>query len=144
MRDGITTICITADAGTIKTKESERTVPLANHLLADGQFGAWLAEIMGGKCVDAAAFPSMAGRNRGPGDIAVQWFCQFRGAAGLPSVSLNRPHKFRHWIRTAMNALDVAEATQDAITGHAVGGSTGKKVYTHVPVPIMLAALNRG
>jgi hypothetical protein len=42
-----------------------------------------------------------------------------------------------------MNALDVAEVTQDAITGHSVGGSTGKQVYTHVPVPVMHAALNR-
>ncbi|MFL9901139.1 tyrosine-type recombinase/integrase [Paraburkholderia fungorum] len=143
VREGLTTIRITADAGTLKTKESERTVPLADHLLADAWFSEWLAGTMDGKRVDAAAFPSMARRTRGPGDTAVQWFYQFRDAAGLPSGGLNGSHKFRHWIRTAMNALDVAEATQDAITGHAVGGSTGKKVYTHVPLPVMHAALNR-
>ncbi|WP_027776602.1 DUF6538 domain-containing protein [Paraburkholderia caledonica] len=140
---GITTIRITDEAGAIKTAESERTVPLADNLLADEWFSAWLARIMDGTRNDAAAFPSMAGRARGPADTSVQWFRQFRKAAGLPPGTLNGSHKFRHWIRTAMNALDVAEATQDAITGHAVGGSTGKKVYTHVPVPIMHAALNR-
>ncbi|MBB2999791.1 integrase [Paraburkholderia tropica] len=142
-RDGITAIRITAEAGTVKTAESERTVPLANHLLADVWFSAWLAEVMDGKRLDTLAFPSMAGRARGPADTAVQWFKEFREAAGLPSGALNGSHKFRHWIRTAMNALDVAEATQDAITGHAAGGSTGKKVYTHVPLPVMHAALNR-
>ncbi|WP_042295682.1 DUF6538 domain-containing protein [Paraburkholderia bannensis] len=142
-QDGMTTIRITAEAGTVKTADSERTVPLANHLLADVWFSAWLAEVMDGKGGDAPALPSMAGRARGPADTAVQWFKEFRGAAGLPAGRLNGSHKFRHWIRTDMNALDVAEATQDAITGHAVGGSTGKKVYTHVPLPVMYAALNR-
>ncbi len=143
VQDGFTAIRITAEAGSVKTAESERTMPLANHLLADAWFSAWLAGVMDGKRVDAAVLPSMAGRTRGPGDTAVQWFRQFREAAGLPSGGLNGSHKFRHWIRTAMNALDVAEATQDAITGHAVGGSTGKKVYTHVPFAVMQAALNR-
>jgi integrase len=143
VQSGITTMRITADAGTVKTAESERTVPLANHLLADNWFSAWLVGVMDGNRTDAAAFPSMAGRARGPSDTAVQWFRKFRDVLGLPPGTLNGSHRFRHWIRTAMNALDVAEATQDAITGHAVGGSTGKKVYTHVPLPVMHAALNR-
>ncbi|MBN3856144.1 tyrosine-type recombinase/integrase [Paraburkholderia sp. Ac-20340] len=143
LRDGITAIHITAAAGTVKTADSERSVPLANHLLGDVWFSAWLEAVMDGKHADRAAFPSMAGRTRGPGDTAVQWFRAFRDVAGLPSGPLHGSHKFRHWIRTAMNALDVAEATQDAITGHTAGGSTGTKVYTHVPLPVMLAALNR-
>jgi integrase len=143
MRDGMTVIHITAAAGTVKTAESERSVPLANHLLDDAWFSAWLEGVMDGEHADRPAFPSMAGRERGPGDTAVQWFRAFRDVVGLPSGPLHGSHKFRHWIRTAMNALDVAEATQDAITGHTAGGSTGTKVYTHVPLPVMLAALNR-
>lgn len=142
-QDGMTAIRITAEAGTVKTAESERSVPLADHLLADPWFSAWLEAIMDGKRTEAPAFASMAGRVRGPADTAVQWFKEFREAAGLPSGRLNGSHKFRHWIRTAMNALDVAAATQDAITGHAAGGSTGTKVYTRVPLSVMRVALNR-
>jgi len=143
VRDNVSSIRITDDAGTVKTAESERTIPLTEHLLADQWFGAWLASVMDGSRAADPAFPSMVGRTRGPGDTAVQWFRSFRDDAGLPAGPLEGSHKFRHWIRTAMNALDIAEATQDAITGHAVGGSTGKKVYTHVPLPVMFAALNR-
>ncbi|MEK6387304.1 MAG: tyrosine-type recombinase/integrase, partial [Paraburkholderia tropica] len=143
LQDGMTTIRITGEAGTVKTAESERTVPLANQLLVDVWFREWLGGVMDGKRLDAAAFPSMSGRARGPADTAVQWFKEFRDSAGLPPGALHGSHKFRHWIRTAMNALDVAEATQDAITGHAAGGSTGTKVYTRVPLPVMHVALNR-
>jgi integrase len=143
MRDGITTIRITAEAGTVKTKESERTVPLAGHLVADSWFSAWLATVLDDNRPDAPALPSMAGRARGPSDTAVQWFRQFRSAVGLPAGKLNGAHRFRHWIRSALAAEHVGVETADAITGHAAQGSSGRVDYTKIPVAVMLAALNR-
>ncbi|MCA8116268.1 tyrosine-type recombinase/integrase [Burkholderia cepacia] len=60
-RNGVTVIRITAEAGTVKTQESERGVPLAAHLLADPWFAQWLQEILGGTGpVRLAQFPSQS------------------------------------------------------------------------------------
>ncbi|KVP68774.1 DUF6538 domain-containing protein [Burkholderia ubonensis] len=126
-RGGITAIRITAEAGTVKTQESERVVPLAAHLLTDPWFSKWIAEIANGT---GPALPSVCGRSRGPGDTLGQWFRQFRAAAGLPSGKLEGSHKFRHWLRSALAEKHVGEATMDAITGHSAQGSSGRKTYT--------------
>lgn len=143
-RDEITCINITPEAGTLKTAESKRVVPLADHLLADVWFSSWLARIMDCNRPDAPAFPSMAGRARGPADAAVQWFREFRKATELPLGRLEGSHKFRHWIRSSLAAAGVGDATADSITGHAAQGSSGRVVYTAAAsLPVMLEALNR-
>ncbi len=126
-RSGLVSIRITAEAGTVKTQESERVVPLAEHLLADPWFSTWLEGVMGRT---GNAMPTMCRRARGPSDTAGQWFRYFRKAVGLPSGALEGSHKFRHWIRSALAEKHVGEATADAITGHAATGSSGRKVYT--------------
>jgi integrase len=139
---GVITIGITAEAGTVKTAESERTIPLAAHLIADPWFSAWLAAVMGGGRRGDPAFTTLAGRARGPGDTAVQWFLGFRKAAGLPLGALHGSHRFRHWIRSALAAKSVGVETADAITGHAAQGSSGRVSYTTIPLSVMLDALN--
>ncbi|MFC5427556.1 DUF6538 domain-containing protein [Paraburkholderia denitrificans] len=139
---GMTTINITAEAGTVKTAESERTIPLAAHLLADPWVSAWLASVMDGSRPDDPAFSTMAGRTRGPGDTAVQWFNGFRKDARLPLGALHGSHKFRHWIRSALAASNIGDATADAITGHAAQGSSGRVSYTTITLAVMLDALN--
>ncbi|MFM0513316.1 DUF6538 domain-containing protein [Paraburkholderia sp. RL17-373-BIF-A] len=140
-RNGVTAIRITAEAGKVKTQESERVVPLAAHLLDDPWFANWLSGVMSGT---GPAMPSMAGRAKGPGDTAGQWFRQFRAATGLPPGDLKGAHRFRHWIRTALAEQNIGEATMDAITGHSATGSSGRKVYTAAAsLPTMKAALDR-
>lgn len=142
-RDGIAAIRITGEAGTVKTAESERVVPLADHLLGDPWFAAWLSNITDGTRSDALALASLGGRKRGPADTASKWFKEFREYAALPPGRLHGSHKFRHWIRSAMAAKDVGVETADAITGHAAEGSSGRVSYTLITLPVMLAALNR-
>lgn len=140
-RNGVTVIRITAEAGTVKTQESERVVPLAAHLLADPWFTQWLQEIPGGT---GSAFPSAWGRARGPGDTMGQWFHQFRKDAVLPEGALEGSHKFRHWLRSSLAEKHVGEATMDSITGHSAQGSAGRKTYTAAAsLQTMLEALDR-
>ncbi len=140
-RNGVTVIRITAEAGTVKTQESERVVPLAAHLLADPWFARWLQEILRGT---GPAFPSAWGRARGPGDTMGQWFRQFRKAASLPAGALEGAHKFRHWLRSTLAEKHVGEATMDSITGHSAQGSSGRKVYTATTsLSVMKEALDR-
>ncbi|HEJ2441818.1 TPA: tyrosine-type recombinase/integrase [Burkholderia multivorans] len=126
-RSGVAVIRITAEAGTVKTQESERIVPLAAHLLADPWFAQWLQGVMGST---GPAFPSACGRARGPGDTMGQWFNRFRKDAVLPEGALEGSHKFRHWLRSTLAEKHVGEATMDSITGHTAQGSSGRKTYT--------------
>ncbi|WP_223997580.1 tyrosine-type recombinase/integrase [Burkholderia gladioli] len=140
-RGGLAVIRITAEAGNLKTAESERVVPVAAHLLADPWFSGWLEGIGSGT---GAALPSVRGRARGPGDTLGQWFRQFRADANLPEGKLEGAHKFRHWMRSALAAHHVGEAVMDSITGHAAVGSSGRTHYTAVaPLPTMKEALDR-
>jgi integrase len=145
IRGGITAIRITAEAGSVKNADSERFVPLADHLLADTWFSTWLAGIMDGTRPDAPALPSANGRKaENPSDVLTKWFKAFRAHVELPAGQLNGSHKFRHWIRSSLADKGVGDATADSITGHAAQGSSGRVVYTAAAsLPVMLEALNR-
>ncbi len=144
-RGGIKAIHITAEAGSVKTDDSERVVPLAAHLLSDPWFATWLAGVMDGSNPSAPALPSVNGRrNDRPSDVLTKWFKAFREYLSLPGGRLNGTHKFRHWIRSALADKGVGDATADSITGHAAQGSSGRVVYTAAAsLPAMLEALNR-
>ncbi|MGY6160480.1 tyrosine-type recombinase/integrase [Paraburkholderia strydomiana] len=140
-RGGLTVIRITAEAGTVKTADSERTVPLPDHVLQNEWFAAWLQSVAK---LTGPVFPAMHGTVSGPGDVAVKWLRAFRKYAGLPEGGLNGAHRFRHSLRTWLAEASVNTETADAITGHAATGSSGRKVYTAAAtLPTMKAALDR-
>ncbi|MDE1183585.1 tyrosine-type recombinase/integrase [Paraburkholderia sp.] len=140
-RGGLTVIRITAEAGTVKTAESERTVPLPDHLLQNQWFAVWLQSTAK---LSGPLFPAMHGTISGPSDVAVKWLRAFRAYAGLPSGGLNGAHRFRHTLRTWLAEVGVNTETADAVTGHAATGSSGRRVYTaNVTVPAMKTALDR-
>lgn len=140
-RNGIKTIRITDEAGSVKTADSERIVALASHLLADPWFAQWHSSLEG----DGVAFPSLHGRARKtPSDTLTEWFGEFRRSAELPAGRLNGTHKFRHWIRTALAGKHVATEVADSITGHSAKGSAGRTIYTGKASPsVMLDALDK-
>jgi len=141
IKNGIAAIRITAEAGVLKTEASERVVPLADHLLKDPWFAAWLE---GARKTDGSALPSLTGRSTTPGDIAGRWFRAFRETAGLPTGRLNGAHRFRHWIRTALAEQHVAVEVADQITGHSAKGSAGRVVYTgNLSLATLKEALDR-
>ncbi|WP_330910057.1 DUF6538 domain-containing protein [Burkholderia sp. ISTR5] len=140
MHGGVRTLRITEEAGTVKTRESNRTIPLAAHLMADPWFVGWLAS-MGGS--DGAAFPSLSRPKAREVDVLSKWFLAMREQCKLPMGRNMGSHRFRHWLRSALAAKDVGDATADAITGHAAQGSAGRKVYTVTSLAAMAEALNR-
>lgn len=78
-----------------------------------------------------------------PGEIMSEWFRPFRATIGAATGALNGTHRFRHTVRTRLSALGIAEATADALTGHAAQGNAGRRIYTHVEPATVKAALER-
>ncbi|MFL9917389.1 tyrosine-type recombinase/integrase [Paraburkholderia fungorum] len=131
-RNGVKTVRITAEAGTVKTDDSERVVALASHLLEDPWFSAWHKRVAGGT---GGAFPSLSGRATPPGGTLGKWFRELRRSLGLPLGQLDGSHKFRHWIRGALADKGIGTETADSITGHAAQGSSGRVNYTKAASP---------
>lgn len=140
-RSGLLCVRFTAEAGTLKTAESERTVPLPANLTGNAWFASWIERLTGR---DGHALPTLNDRNKGPSDIGARWFAKFREVTGLPAGALKGSHRFRHWLRTALAEAGVNAETADAITGHAATGSSGRRIYTAAAsLPTMVEALNR-
>ncbi|VVD74710.1 hypothetical protein PCO31111_00789 [Pandoraea communis] len=140
-RSGLLCARFTAEAGTLKTADSERTVPLPAHLTGDAWFSGWVERLTGR---GGHALPTLNDRNKGPSDIGARWFAKFREVTGLPPGALKGSHRFRHWLRTALAEAGVNAETADAITGHAATGSSGRRIYTAAAsLPTMVEALDR-
>lgn len=133
-----------AEGSTVKggsTSASVRTLPVPPDLIRLG-FLERIDNLR--ECGEAKLFPTFhrAGAVT-PGEIMSEWFRPFRVTVGAATGALNGTHRFRHTIRTRLNALGIAEATADALTGHAAQGNAGRRIYTHVQPATVLAALER-
>ncbi|NMM75641.1 tyrosine-type recombinase/integrase [Acidovorax sp. SRB_24] len=126
-RDGVLCLHVTAEAGTVKTSESTRWLPVARTLCP-----LLLAHVAArkeqGEAVLLASFHRRP--KTSPADLATKWFLKFRAGVGLPSGALNGSHRFRHSVRTRLAELGVSPDLGDQLTGHAATGSTGRRVYT--------------
>jgi integrase len=126
-RDGVLCLHVTPEAGTVKTSESTRWLPVAQALCPLLRSHVEARKAQG----EAVLFPSFQRRPKtSPADLATKWFLKFRADAGLPSGPLNGSHRFRHSVRTRLAELGVSPDLGDQLTGHAATGSTGRRVYT--------------
>lgn len=139
--NGIPMVSIHGDAegSKVKTAGSVREVPVSEELVRLG----FLAYVKTNRDAgQVKAFPSL---HRGgavpPGGVMGEWFLRYRKELGLAEGSLNGFHRFRHTIRSALAANNIAPETGDALTGHAASGSTGRKVYTHIALSTVRDAL---
>lgn len=141
VRDGIAVMDLHRKNGTLKTDASDRYIPVAAGLETAGFLA--FAE-MRREAGERWLFPSL---NRGgavtPGDQFGKWFARFRETHGLPAGPLNGSHRFRHLMRSTLAGMGVGVETADALTGHAAIGSTGRTVYTAVPMSAVKAAVDR-
>lgn len=134
-RDGVLCLRITPEAGTVKTKDRERWLPIAKavqpHLLAHLETRKERG--------DTRLFPSFHGRAATScTSISTKWFRGFRTSIGLPAGRLEGSHKFRHTIRTKFAELDISPDIGDQVTGHAATGSQGRVTYTGALSPVVL------
>lgn len=140
-RDGVLCLHVTGEAGTVKTNESERWLPVAQAVQP-----LLLAHVRTrDKQCEALLFPSFHRRPKtAPADLATKWFLKFRAAVGLPSGALNGSHRFRHSVRTRLAELGVSPDLGDQLTGHAATGSTGRRVYTGtVRLPVLAGVVEQ-
>ncbi|KQP19946.1 site-specific integrase [Pseudorhodoferax sp. Leaf265] len=141
VQSGIPVVCIHDDAegSTIKTADSERTLPVPPELIRLGFLDFVEDQRRAGQ---TKLFPSLhrEGR-RPPGEVMSEWVKGYRQDLGLPAGALNGFHKFRHTVRSALAAHNVGTEIADALTGHAPQGSAGRTIYTHVRPAAILRAL---
>ncbi|MEO6852358.1 MAG: DUF6538 domain-containing protein [Rhodoferax sp.] len=138
--NGLDVIDIHGRAGTVKTADSVRVVPLARMVIDLG----FLEFVQARRDAGAVkVFPSFhRGGKVPPGELFTEWMRHYRDAVGLPAGRLEGAHKFRHTIRSKLAALHIGIETADALTGHATATGSGRG-YTHIGLPGVFEAIER-
>ena len=132
--DGIHIIKITdAEEGQkVKTNASRRSIPIHSELIRLGLVD--YAEDIRKENPTGSLWPLLNQKTISP------WFSKYRKGVGLDAKWLDF-HSLRHTVRTRLAKAQVQEKLMDAITGHETGGSTGRKVYTHLDIRGLQAAV---
>ena len=123
--EGIWTINITPDAGTVKAKEA-RIVPLHQHLLDQG-FLEMVAERGPGPLFydpNLQRVPKDSNRHfKKVGERLADWV---RKDVGITDPDVQPNHAWRHTFKTMSYAAGIEERVADAIQGHAPS-TTGRR-----------------
>lgn len=136
--DGIWSIRITPEAGTVKTKEA-RIVPLHPHLIEQGFPAAITGRGAGPIFYDASRrrVPGAGNRQyKKVGERLAEWV---RGVVGIDDPNLQPNHAWRHLFKTRALQANIPERIADVIQGHAPR-SIGQS-YGSVPLPTMANAI---
>jgi integrase len=136
LADGIAAIHINdaAEGQRVKTNAARRSVPLHRELLRLG-FLDYVTEAQQGPL-----WPSLPQREGKPGGFFSQYFGRLKKSHGIrPEVVL---HSFRHNVRSALVEALIPESVIDRVMGHEGGGSVGARVYTHIPMTTLRAAVD--
>lgn len=135
--DGVWTIRITPEAGTVKSGQA-RTVPIHSDLVAQG-FPQVAESASGPIFYDAAAQKSDTPGNRlfkKVGERLAEWVRRDLGITD-PGVSPN--HAWRHTFKTRARESGMQDTVSDAITGHAA--KTVGQAYGSVSLATKAAAI---
>jgi integrase len=140
MVDGVWTIRITPEAGTVKNKAA-RTVPLHSHLVEQG-FPAIVAKHGSGPLFyDPTKQRADKEGNRHFKKVGERLADWVRKDVGITDPELQPNHGWRHTFKTLAVAADIQERVSDAITGHAP--KTVGQTYGRVPLSAMVEAIER-
>ncbi len=136
--DGVPVIRITdeGEGQKVKTKGSRRSLPIHSELIRLGLLD--YAEEVRQENPSGSLWPLLKNPKLMSG-----WFGRYRKSIpGLEGKWLDF-HSLRHTVRTRLAKAGVAEKIMDAITGHVDGGSTGRKVYTHLDMEDLRNAIQK-
>lgn len=117
----------------VKSSAGHRVVPIHSELIRLG-FLDYARSIN-----ESSLWPDLPQREGKPGGYFSQYFGVLRKSLGIPVHTVF--HSFRHTVRTALTESRIHETTIDRILGHESGGSVGARVYTHVAVESLKAAI---
>ena len=116
-----------AEGATLKSNAGHREVPLHSELIRLG-FLDYVETVK--RSESANLWPAMRFRKGKPGAYFSDWVNPFhKQATGNKDAPVF--HELRHSARTALTEAGVEAAIKDRITGHAITGSTGTRVYEH-------------
>ena len=116
--EGIWTVRITPEAGTVKAKEA-RTIPLHRHLIEQGFVDMALAHGPGPLFYDPERQRVRSDNNRHfkkVGERLAQWV---RKEVGIVDPAIQPNHAWRHMFKTLSYSAGMEERVADAIQGHA-------------------------
>lgn len=136
--DGVPVIRITdeGEGQKVKTKGSRRSLPIHSELIRLGLLD--YADEVRQENPSGSLWPLLKNPKLMSG-----WFSRYRKSIpGLEGKWLDF-HSLRHTVRTRLAKAGVSEKSMDAITGHADGGSTGRKVYTHLDMEDLRKAIQK-
>ncbi len=137
--DGVWTIRITPEAGTVKSGQA-RTIPLHSDLVAQG-FPKVAESASGPIFYDASAQRSVAPGNRlfkKVGERLAEWV---RTDLGITDPGVSPNHAWRHTFKTRARESGMQDTVSDAITGHAA--KTVGQTYGSVSLATKVAAIER-
>lgn len=114
-----------AEGARVKSAAGTRVVPVHSELVRLGFLDYVRRLTLAG---EKALWPAMRFRKGKPGANFSQWFSTARATCpgGAPDF-----HSLRHTVRTKLAEAGISDRVKDRITGHAVQGSTGTRVYEH-------------
>lgn len=140
LKDGVWTIHITPEAGTVKTGEA-RTVPMHEHLVAQGFPEVVKALGDGPLFYDPGRQRSVAAGNRHTKKVGERIGAWVRKDVGITDPGVAPNHGWRHTFKTAAYAADIQEAISSAIQGHAA--ATVGRSYNATSLRTMADAMAR-
>lgn len=115
-----------ADGASLKTANSRRAVPVHPELIRLG-FLDYVQSVR--KLGHVSMWPRMSFRKGKPGANFSEWF-NTKARKASP-VAVPDFHSLRHTMRTALLGAGAEKGIRDRITGHALDGGTGARVYEH-------------
>ena len=119
----------------IKSEAGVRTVPIHSELVRLGFLDYAERQAAG------PLWPDLPKRKGKPGGYFSAYFSELRRSLGFgPQVVF---HSFRHNVRSQLAEAGVAETLIDRLLGHESPGGIGARVYTHIRVDTMSAAIGR-
>jgi integrase len=136
LHDGVHVLAIheEAEGSTLKTAASVRLVPIHSALVALG-FLDYVAAMK--KAREPKLWPTLhRGGRRSPGEVFTEAFRAYLDGRGITAKLLTF-HSLRHVVRSALVAAEATEPVIDSLLGHAQGGSTGRRNYTHLGLPTL-------